>query len=192
MYVLPAAPPPPPLNKRTSMLETRTLSARNTPLPPIPPPPPILPPAPPAHPAPTVPPPPYKPSPLPPPPVPSHQPSRPLGRKSQDGSVRIPPQRPPVRTGSMDKRAAGSSQPKSSQGSSPPTPRPRTTFSQKPQRVKAIYNCSADNPDELTFSEGEVIVVEGEEDSEWWIGHVEGEPARRGVFPVTFVHFITD
>lgn len=35
--------------------------------------------------------------------------------------------------------------------------------------MKAIYNCSADNPDELTFSEGEVIVVEGEEDSEWWV-----------------------
>ncbi|KAI3364672.1 hypothetical protein L3Q82_011441, partial [Scortum barcoo] len=62
----------------------------------------------------------------------------------------------------------------------------------KPQRVKAIYNCSADNPDELTFTEGEVIVVDGEEDSEWWVGHIEGEPTRRGVFPVTFVHFITE
>lgn len=40
---------------------------------------------------------------------------------------------------------------------------------QRPQRVKAIYDCSADNPDELTFMEGEVIVVEGEEDSEWWV-----------------------
>uniref|UniRef100_A0A673BQV8 ArfGAP with SH3 domain, ankyrin repeat and PH domain 2b n=1 Tax=Sphaeramia orbicularis TaxID=375764 RepID=A0A673BQV8_9TELE len=63
---------------------------------------------------------------------------------------------------------------------------------QKPQRVKAIYNCSADNEDELTFREGEVIVVEGEEDGEWWIGHIEGDPTRRGVFPVTFVHFITE
>ena len=27
----------------------------------------------------------------------------------------------------------------------------------------------ADNPDELTFSEGEVIVVDGEEDQEWWV-----------------------
>uniref|UniRef100_A0A4W6FYX8 ArfGAP with SH3 domain, ankyrin repeat and PH domain 2b n=1 Tax=Lates calcarifer TaxID=8187 RepID=A0A4W6FYX8_LATCA len=62
----------------------------------------------------------------------------------------------------------------------------------KPQRVKAIYNCSADNPDELTFTEGEVIVVEGEEDSEWWIGHIEADPSRRGVFPLTFVHFITE
>ncbi|KAM9355370.1 arf-GAP with SH3 domain, ANK repeat and PH domain-containing protein 2b isoform 2-T2 [Pholidichthys leucotaenia] len=76
---------------------------------------------------------------------------------------------------------------------SPPTPKPRTAFSKhKPQRVKAIYDCMADHPDELTFREGEVIVVEGEEDSEWWIGHVEAEPSRRGVFPITFVHFISD
>lgn len=39
----------------------------------------------------------------------------------------------------------------------------------RPKRVKAIYNCVADNPDELTFSEGEVIVVDGEEDQEWWV-----------------------
>ncbi|KAM7368310.1 hypothetical protein PAMP_014543 [Pampus punctatissimus] len=59
---------------------------------------------------------------------------------------------------------------KSPQSSGPPTPKPRTTFTkQKPQRVKAIYDCSADNPDELTFSEGEVIVVDDEEDSEWWV-----------------------
>uniref|UniRef100_A0A8D0D0V1 ArfGAP with SH3 domain, ankyrin repeat and PH domain 2a n=1 Tax=Sander lucioperca TaxID=283035 RepID=A0A8D0D0V1_SANLU len=63
---------------------------------------------------------------------------------------------------------------------------------QRPKRVKAIYNCVADNPDELTFSEGEVIVVDGEEDQEWWLGHIEGEPMRRGAFPVTFVHFIAD
>ena len=39
----------------------------------------------------------------------------------------------------------------------------------KPKRVKAIYHCIADNPDELTFTEGEVIVVDGEEDQEWWV-----------------------
>uniref|UniRef100_A0A3B5L5K2 ArfGAP with SH3 domain, ankyrin repeat and PH domain 2 n=1 Tax=Xiphophorus couchianus TaxID=32473 RepID=A0A3B5L5K2_9TELE len=62
----------------------------------------------------------------------------------------------------------------------------------RPKRVKAIYNCIADNPDELTFSEGEVIVVDGEEDQEWWLGHIEGDPMRRGAFPVTFVLFIAD
>lgn len=35
--------------------------------------------------------------------------------------------------------------------------------------MKAIYNCVADNPDELTFSEGDIIVVDGEEDQEWWV-----------------------
>uniref|UniRef100_A0A8C5TT82 ArfGAP with SH3 domain, ankyrin repeat and PH domain 2 n=1 Tax=Malurus cyaneus samueli TaxID=2593467 RepID=A0A8C5TT82_9PASS len=62
----------------------------------------------------------------------------------------------------------------------------------KPKRVKAIYNCVADNPDELTFSEGDIIVVDGEEDQEWWIGHIDGDPSRKGAFPVSFVHFIVD
>ncbi|XP_076155617.1 arf-GAP with SH3 domain, ANK repeat and PH domain-containing protein 2a [Alosa pseudoharengus] len=76
----------------------------------------------------------------------------------------------------------------------PPAPVPRKPgFSkQRPKRVKALYNCVADNPDELTFTEGEVIVVDGEEDQEWWLGHIEGEPMRRGAFPVTFVFFISD
>uniref|UniRef100_A0A8C8D9L8 ArfGAP with SH3 domain, ankyrin repeat and PH domain 2b n=1 Tax=Oncorhynchus tshawytscha TaxID=74940 RepID=A0A8C8D9L8_ONCTS len=60
------------------------------------------------------------------------------------------------------------------------------------RRVKARYSCLADNPDELTFTEGEVIVVDGEEDQEWWVGHIEGDSTRKGVFPVTFVHLITD
>ncbi|CAB1437564.1 unnamed protein product [Pleuronectes platessa] len=130
------------------------------------------------------------------PPVPSHKPSKSPGPRSPEpprsppGSVKEPPQRPPVRTRSVVKPG---SQSRSPQSPGPPTPQPRTAFSkQKLQRVKAIYNCSADNPDELTFSEGEVIVVEGEEDSEWLIGHVEGEPSRRGAFPVTFVHFIAE
>ena len=39
----------------------------------------------------------------------------------------------------------------------------------KVRRVKTIYDCQADNDDELTFKEGEVIVVTGEEDQEWWV-----------------------
>ncbi|XP_063040207.1 arf-GAP with SH3 domain, ANK repeat and PH domain-containing protein 2a isoform X2 [Engraulis encrasicolus] len=74
----------------------------------------------------------------------------------------------------------------------PPAPVPRKPSYSKPKRVKALYNCVADNPDELTFTEGEVIVVDGEEDQEWWLGHIEGEPMRRGAFPVTFVLFISD
>uniref|UniRef100_A0A3P8TS73 ArfGAP with SH3 domain, ankyrin repeat and PH domain 2b n=1 Tax=Amphiprion percula TaxID=161767 RepID=A0A3P8TS73_AMPPE len=149
---------------------TPPLPPRNTPLPPLPPPP-AGPPSAPAPPAPSIPPPPHYKAPPHPPPVPSHQTSRLPG-----------PPGPPR----------------------PKSPKSPTAYvldcsgfyfqadKQKPQRVKAIYNCFADNPDELTFSEGEVIVVEGEEDNVWWIGHVEGEPGRRGVFPVTFVHFITE
>ncbi|KAI1241224.1 hypothetical protein IHE44_0009693 [Lamprotornis superbus] len=76
----------------------------------------------------------------------------------------------------------------------PPAPMPRKSqiSKTKPKRVKAIYNCVADNPDELTFSEGDIIVVDGEEDQEWWIGHIDGDPSRKGAFPVSFVHFIVD
>uniref|UniRef100_A0A671VUW1 ArfGAP with SH3 domain, ankyrin repeat and PH domain 2b n=1 Tax=Sparus aurata TaxID=8175 RepID=A0A671VUW1_SPAAU len=167
--VLPAAPPPP-VNKRSSMLDTKTGSARNTPLPPLPPPPaaglPPVVPAPPVPPAPSIPPPPHFKAPSLPPPVPSHQTSRPPGPPPGPKSPKSP-------TGYVLDWTV-------------------LVCKQKPKRVKAIYNCSADNPDELTFSEGEVIVVEAEEDSEWWIGHIEGEPSRRGAFPVTFVHFFTD
>ncbi|XP_055718754.1 arf-GAP with SH3 domain, ANK repeat and PH domain-containing protein 2-like isoform X8 [Salvelinus fontinalis] len=101
----------------------------------------------------------------------------------------------PTRTGSIErpaKEVPGCRQNSIGQ-SLPPAPMPRKTYpKQRPKRVKAIYNCLADNPDELTFSEGEVIVVDGEEDQEWWLGHIEGEPMRRGAFPVTFIHFIMD
>lgn len=95
--------------------------------------------------------------------------------------------------------------------------------------MKTIYDCQADNDDELTFVEGEVIIVTGEEDQEWWvslpgssarnparnplkrrapapflsfltfspffcfqIGHIEGDPDRKGVFPMSFVHILSD
>ncbi|XP_038153844.1 arf-GAP with SH3 domain, ANK repeat and PH domain-containing protein 1 isoform X4 [Cyprinodon tularosa] len=73
-----------------------------------------------------------------------------------------------------------------------PLPRKINTGKNKTRRVKTIYDCQADNDDELTFAEGEVIIVTGEEDQEWWIGHIEGEPERKGVFPMSFVHILSD
>lgn len=32
-----------------------------------------------------------------------------------------------------------------------------------------MYDCVADHHDELTFNEGEVLVVLGEEDADWWV-----------------------
>ncbi|XP_036935831.1 arf-GAP with SH3 domain, ANK repeat and PH domain-containing protein 1 isoform X5 [Acanthopagrus latus] len=73
-----------------------------------------------------------------------------------------------------------------------PLPRKINTGKSKARRVKTIYDCQADNDDELTFAEGEVIIVTGEEDQEWWIGHIEGDPERKGVFPMSFVHILSD
>ncbi|XP_072945684.1 arfGAP with SH3 domain, ANK repeat and PH domain-containing protein isoform X4 [Epargyreus clarus] len=61
------------------------------------------------------------------------------------------------------------------------------------RRCRALYDCSADNEDELSFREGEVIVVINErtEDDNWMEGQVEGT-GRRGMFPVSFVHMLPD
>ncbi|RXM99911.1 Arf-GAP with SH3 domain, ANK repeat and PH domain-containing protein 1 [Acipenser ruthenus] len=50
-----------------------------------------------------------------------------------------------------------------------PLPRKINAGKTKVRRVKTIYDCQADNDDELTFVEGEVIIVTGEEDQEWWV-----------------------
>ncbi|XP_062894016.1 arf-GAP with SH3 domain, ANK repeat and PH domain-containing protein 2a [Mobula hypostoma] len=144
----------------------------------------------------------------PPPPLPPQPPLRTSQQKSLASSDRTPtPKRPSTVLGSVQSLPSGDASvtsqaapkkpghaPNSANLNKAPAPMPRKSqmIKSKPRRVKAIYNCSADNPDELTFSEGEIIVVDGEEDPEWWIGHIEGDPKRRGVFPVTFVHFIPD
>ncbi|XP_078508335.1 arf-GAP with SH3 domain, ANK repeat and PH domain-containing protein 1-like [Lissotriton helveticus] len=75
-----------------------------------------------------------------------------------------------------------------------PQPLPRRMSLSKPKlrRVKAIYECRADREDELTFSAGEILVVTDEEDQNWWNGYVEGHLNRRGVFPASFVHILTE
>lgn len=58
--------------------------------------------------------------------------------------------------------------------------------------MEALYDCEADNEDELTFKEGDIILVKGEgEDAEWWVsigriilggGRVRGkEKSRVGI-----------
>ncbi|XP_064002412.1 arf-GAP with SH3 domain, ANK repeat and PH domain-containing protein 2 isoform X3 [Pogoniulus pusillus] len=144
-----------------------------------------------------------------PPPLPPQPPSRGPQRKPLAG-----PEKSSALTNKGQSRGLGALQPTAAESSSacdipvpqtgstanplaqlqPPAPMPRKSqiSKTKPKRVKAIYNCVADNPDELTFSEGDIIVVDGEEDQEWWIGHLDGDPGRKGAFPVSFVHFIVD
>ncbi|XP_022538164.2 arf-GAP with SH3 domain, ANK repeat and PH domain-containing protein 1 [Astyanax mexicanus] len=71
---------------------------------------------------------------------------------------------------------------------SAPHPLPRRTLvKSKLKRVKALYDCEADHHDELTFREGDVLVVVVEEDADWWHGYVEGQPEKTGLFPASFV-----
>merc|ERR1719323_390128 len=62
------------------------------------------------------------------------------------------------------------------------------------RRCRALYDCEADNEDELTFEEGDVIIILAEEteDDNWMEGILESDPDRRGLFPSSFVHMLTD
>ena len=40
------------------------------------------------------------------------------------------------------------------------------------RRCEAMYDCDADNEDELTFREGEVIILLREEEEEWWVSYL--------------------
>ncbi|XP_056590059.1 arf-GAP with SH3 domain, ANK repeat and PH domain-containing protein 2 isoform X1 [Triplophysa dalaica] len=67
----------------------------------------------------------------------------------------------------------------------------KKTLKSKLRRAKAMYDCVADHHDELSFNEGEVLVVLGEEDGEWWHGYIEGQPDKSGLFPASFVSLLS-
>ena len=62
------------------------------------------------------------------------------------------------------------------------------------KRCRALYDCEADNEDELSFEEGDIIIIIAEEteDDNWMEGILESEPDRRGLFPASFVHMLAD
>ncbi|XP_030586232.1 arf-GAP with SH3 domain, ANK repeat and PH domain-containing protein 2 [Archocentrus centrarchus] len=75
-----------------------------------------------------------------------------------------------------------------------PQPLPRRSLPRgaSNRRVQALYDCQADHHDELSFSEGQVLVVLGQEDNDWWHGYIEDEPDQRGLFPSSFVQPLSD
>ncbi|TDH14341.1 hypothetical protein EPR50_G00035330 [Perca flavescens] len=75
-----------------------------------------------------------------------------------------------------------------------PQPLPRRSLPRgaTSRRVEALYDCQADHHDELSFSEGQVLVVLGQEDSDWWHGYIEDEPDQKGLFPSSFVQLLSD
>ncbi|XP_066558255.1 arf-GAP with SH3 domain, ANK repeat and PH domain-containing protein 1 [Amia ocellicauda] len=103
----------------------------------------------------------------------------------QPSSRGPPPSSPPYR--------GSGPEPNGASHVSTPHPLPRSAL-MKPRvrRAKAIYDCVADHHDELTFNEGEVLVVLEEEDADWWMGYVEGHPYKKGLFPASFVQILSE
>ncbi|XP_054266404.1 arfGAP with SH3 domain, ANK repeat and PH domain-containing protein-like isoform X2 [Macrosteles quadrilineatus] len=64
----------------------------------------------------------------------------------------------------------------------------------RPPRCKALYDCSADNEDELSFKEGDIILVTSSstEDENWMEGALERDPSVKGMFPISFVYMLND
>ncbi|XP_071042837.1 arfGAP with SH3 domain, ANK repeat and PH domain-containing protein isoform X2 [Parasteatoda tepidariorum] len=76
-----------------------------------------------------------------------------------------------------------------------PVPPPRKRHDPiKLRRCRALYDCDADREDELSFKEGEVIIIISEitDDDDWMEGMIEGQTERRGVFPSSFVHVLKE
>ncbi|CAG0885765.1 unnamed protein product [Darwinula stevensoni] len=77
----------------------------------------------------------------------------------------------------------------------PPTlPLPRQTpdSRQRARKCRALYDCDADNEDELSFREGDIIFITNTEtdDENWLEGQLERDPLQKGLFPVSFVHML--
>ncbi|XP_077864513.1 arf-GAP with SH3 domain, ANK repeat and PH domain-containing protein 2-like [Saccoglossus kowalevskii] len=118
-------------------------------------------------------------------PISTHIPSRTQSQPQHSQSVTLP----------RNTALAGSSHMTSSIQSStrvPPVPVPKPRLQKKVKRVQALYDCDADNEDEITFKENEIIIVTDEADAEWWVGEIEGQRHRKGFFPVDFVHVLAD
>ena len=67
-------------------------------------------------------------------------------------------------------------------------------MSQMVRRCRALYDCEADREDELSFKEGEIIMIISDktEDEDWMEGIIETDLKRRGVFPSSFVQILPD
>ncbi|XP_025088851.1 arf-GAP with SH3 domain, ANK repeat and PH domain-containing protein 2-like isoform X2 [Pomacea canaliculata] len=96
-------------------------------------------------------------------------------------------------TSTQEERPRSDSQPEISHRDPVPLPALRARLKRgQHRRCRALYDCDADNDDELTFREGEVIVILEEVEEEWWEGEIENNPKRRGLFPTSFVEMMSD
>lgn len=69
------------------------------------------------------------------------------------------------------------------------TPSPSARMATPPFRVKALYDYSSKEEDDLKFPNGQVILVTDEEDADWYYGEYEDAAGEKqeGLFPKNFV-----
>ncbi|KRZ37102.1 Arf-GAP with SH3 domain, ANK repeat and PH domain-containing protein 1 [Trichinella pseudospiralis] len=74
-----------------------------------------------------------------------------------------------------------------------PAPRKKKPTSEIRKKCRAIYNCKADNSDEISFSRGDLIFITREhlsdENDYWMEGYVADRPDIVGRFPTSYVTF---
>lgn len=68
-------------------------------------------------------------------------------------------------------------------------PLPSGTTAATVSRVRALYDFEASDPDELTFSKGDIIAVLESVYKDWWKGLLRGQT---GIFPLNYVEKLTD
>ncbi|CAG0885203.1 unnamed protein product [Darwinula stevensoni] len=71
--------------------------------------------------------------------------------------------------------------------SSPITSPSRSPMNSKQPCCQALYDFEAENPEELTFKEGDMIQLDCKLDDNWYRGTVHG---RSGIFPVSYVQVL--
>ena len=61
-----------------------------------------------------------------------------------------------------------------------------------PIKCVALYDCQADQLDELTFKENDIIVIlkQQTEDNLWMEGYIAENPEKKGLVPESFVKMI--
>ncbi|XP_030073601.1 arf-GAP with SH3 domain, ANK repeat and PH domain-containing protein 3 isoform X2 [Microcaecilia unicolor] len=78
----------------------------------------------------------------------------------------------------------------------PPVPLPRKFAPPKAatrqRRARALVNFKGERASDLSFSRGEVIMLTAEEDAHCWVGYIEGDASRMGVFPANSVQLLHD
>ena len=62
---------------------------------------------------------------------------------------------------------------------------------QRQRRCRALYDCEADNDDELSFQEGEIIVILKEDEEDWWVSVYQWAGCWKGVvFRILFSYIL--